>query len=40
VIHEDINVPDMKVQGQPACPEIKKKYKKKYCTLCICPLYM
>ncbi len=25
---------------QPACPEVKKKYKKKYCIVYICSLYM
>ncbi len=33
-------VPDMKVQGQLACPEVKKKYKKKCCVVYKCSLYM
>jgi hypothetical protein len=34
------SVPDMKVWGQPASPEVKKKHKKKSCKISICLLYM
>ncbi len=33
-------VPDMKVWGQPACPEVKRRHKKKSCKLCLCSLCM
>ncbi len=30
----------MEVRGQPACPEVKKRYKKKCCIVYIYSLYM
>jgi hypothetical protein len=40
IIYTVVTVPDMKVRGQPACPEAKRGYKKKCCKLYICSLYM
>ncbi len=33
-------VPDMTVQGQTACPEVRRRYKRKYCKLYIYSFYM
>jgi hypothetical protein len=30
----------MEVRGQPACPEVKMKYKKKYCVVMLFDVYM
>jgi hypothetical protein len=33
-------IPDIKVRGQPAYPEVQKKYKNEWCIMSICSLYM
>ncbi len=32
-MYNTVIVPNMKVWGQQACPEAKKKFKKKYCVV-------